>query len=70
MLHDRNDPSIPFSQAQEFAAALARLHHPYDLAAYGIFSHVQVQSNPSLAQLLGDGIKLLEAINSILLVGS
>jgi dienelactone hydrolase len=37
LLHDRSDPSIPFTQAQEFAAALARLHHPYDLAAYSIF---------------------------------
>jgi fermentation-respiration switch protein FrsA (DUF1100 family) len=70
LLHDRNDLSIPFSQAQEFAAALARLHHPYDFTSYGIFSHVQVQSNPDLGQLLGDGIKLLGALNSILLVGS
>ncbi|TME08276.1 MAG: hypothetical protein E6I80_10445 [Chloroflexi bacterium] len=70
LLHDRNDPSIPFTQAQEFAAALARLHHPYDFASYGIFSHVQVQSNLGLAQVLGDGTKLLGALDSILLVGS
>jgi pimeloyl-ACP methyl ester carboxylesterase len=70
LLHDRNDSSIPFTQAQEFAAALARLHHPYDFASYGIFSHVQVQSNPGLAQVLGDGTKLLGALNSILLIGS
>ena len=70
LLHDRNDPSIPFTQAQEFAAALARLHHPYDFAAYSIFSHVQVESNLGPGQLLGDGTKLLEALTSILLVGS
>ncbi len=70
LLHDRNDQSIPFTQSQEFAAALDRLHHPYDFAAYGIFSHVQVRSNLAPAQLLGDGIRLFQTLNSILLVGS
>jgi hypothetical protein len=70
LLHDRNDQSIPFTQSQEFAAALARLHHPYDFAAYGIFSHVQVRSNLSMAQLLSDGARLFQTLNSILLVGS
>ncbi len=70
LLHDRNDPSIPYSQALEFAAALARMHHPYDFAAYSIFSHVQVESNLGLGQLLGDGSKLLETLTSILLAGS
>ncbi len=70
LLHDRNDQSIPFTQAQEFAAALARLHHPYDFAAYGIFSHVQVRSNIDMAQLLSDGTRLFQTLNSILLVGS
>jgi dipeptidyl aminopeptidase/acylaminoacyl peptidase len=70
LLHDRNDSSIPFTQAQEFAAVLARIHHPYDFAAYGIFSHVQVRSNLGLGQLLSDGTKLFQALNSILLVGS
>jgi dienelactone hydrolase len=70
LLHDRNDQSIPFTQAQEFAAALARLHHPYDFAAYGIFSHVQVRSNLDMAQLLSDGTRLFQTINSIVLVGS
>src|SRR5205823_8663275 len=70
LLHDRNDQSIPFTQSQEFAAALARIHHPYDFAAYGIFSHVQVQSNLGLSQLLSDGTRLFQTINSIVLVGS
>jgi fermentation-respiration switch protein FrsA (DUF1100 family) len=70
LLHARDDPSIPFTQAEEFAAALARLHHSYDFAAYGIISHVQVQSNLSPAQLLSDGAKLFQVLYSILLVGS
>jgi hypothetical protein len=70
LLHDRNDSSIPFTQAQEFAAALARLHHSYDFAAYGIFSHVLVKSNLDLKQVLGDGSKLLGVMTSMLLVGS
>jgi hypothetical protein len=70
LLHDRSDPDIPFTQSQEFAAALARLHHPYDFAAYTIFSHVEVQSNLSLAQVLSDGTRLLQTLNSIMLVGS
>jgi acetyl esterase/lipase len=70
LLHDRNDPSIPFSQALEFAAALDRIHHPYDMAAYSIFYHVEVESNLSLGQWLSDGSKLFRTLNSILLVGS
>ena len=70
LLHDRNDLSIPFSQAPEFAAALARLHQPYDFASYGIFSHVQVKSNLNLGQVLGDGTRLFGVLDSILLVGS
>ncbi|HXZ05595.1 MAG TPA: hypothetical protein VEH81_12225, partial [Ktedonobacteraceae bacterium] len=70
LLQDRNDQSIPFTQSQEFAATLARLHHPYDFAAYGIFSHVLVRSNLAMAQLLSDGAKLFQTLNNILLVGS
>jgi hypothetical protein len=70
LLHDRNDSAIPFTQSQEFAAALARIHHPYDFASYGIFAHVEVRSNLGLNQVLGDGTKLFQALNSILLVGS
>jgi dienelactone hydrolase len=70
LLHARNDPSIPFTQSQQFAAALARLHHPYDFAAYSIFSHVEIQSNLALGQLLSEGAKLFQALYRILLVGS
>ena len=70
LLHDRNDSDIPFTQTQEFAGALARLHHPYDFAAYTIFSHVEVQSNLGLPQVLSDGTRLLQTFNNIMLVGS
>jgi acetyl esterase/lipase len=70
LLHDRGDTIIPFSQSQEFAAALARVHHPYDLAAYTIFSHVEVQSNLALGQVLSDGSKLFLVLTNILQVGS
>jgi len=70
LLHDRNDPSIPFTQSQKFAAALARIHHPYDFAAYSIFSHVEIQSNLGLEKLLSEGTKLFQALYRILLVGS
>jgi acetyl esterase/lipase len=70
LLHDRNDPSIPFSQGLAFAAALARTHHAYDFAAYSIFSHVEIKSGLSLGQWLSDGSKLFMVLNSILLVGS
>lgn len=70
LLHDRNDPSVPFTQAQEFAETLARLHHPYDFAAYNIFLHTQVRSNLALAQLLSDGTKLFQLLYRSVLVGS
>ncbi len=70
LLHARSDSSVPFTQALEFAAALARIHHPYDCASYGIFSHADVRANLSLSQVLSDGTKLFQVLNSILLVGS
>jgi len=70
LLHDRNDQSLPFTQSQEFAATLTRLHHPFDYTAYGIFSHVLVRSNLAVTQLLSDGSKLFQTLNSNLLVGS
>ncbi len=70
LLHERNDPAVPYSQDVEMAAALARLHHPYDLAAYTIFEHVVVNLKSTLNQTLSDGSKLLGVLTSIMLVGS
>jgi hypothetical protein len=70
LLHDRNDPAIPYSQDVEMATALARLHHPYDFTTYTIFSHVEVNLNSALNQILSNGPKLLRVLTSIMLVGS
>jgi dienelactone hydrolase len=70
LLHDRNDPAIPCSQDLEMAAALARLHHPYDLTAYSIFSHVEINLNSTLSQMVGDGSRLLGVLTAIMQVGS
>ncbi|HET8840867.1 MAG TPA: hypothetical protein VFN35_05335, partial [Ktedonobacteraceae bacterium] len=59
LLHDRSDPYVPFTETREFAAALARIHHPYDLAEFGIFQHVEVRLDLGLKQILGDGTTLL-----------
>jgi fermentation-respiration switch protein FrsA (DUF1100 family) len=70
LLHERDDTIVPFSQSLEFAAALERLHHPYTLAGYGIFSHVTVESKLGLAQWLSDGPKLFMAITNVVQAGS
>ena len=70
LLHERNDPAIPYSQDVEMAAALARLHHPYDFAGYTIFEHVVVNLRATLGQTLTDGTRLLGVLTSIMLVGS
>jgi acetyl esterase/lipase len=70
LLHDRSDPSIPFTESRECAATLARIHHPYDLAEFGIFSHVQVKSDLGIGQLLSDGPHLFHVLSQIVYVGS
>jgi len=70
LLHDRSDPSIPITESREFAAALARIHHPYDLAEFGIFSHVLVRSGLDIGQLLSDGPHLFHVLSNILYLGS
>jgi len=66
LMHDVNDPSLPVSETRQFAAALARLHHPYRYVEFHIFDHVSVHSNLDGAQLLGDGSRLFLLLNSIL----
>ncbi len=70
LLHDRNDQFIPFTQSRDFAAALARLHHNYDLAEFGIFQHVEVRVGNNLGQLVGDGAELLRILNKVLIIAS
>ena len=70
LLHSRDDSSLPITESQEFAAALARIHHPYDFVQFGIFQHVEVEAGQSLTQILGDVPSLFRVLYKVLLVGS
>ncbi len=70
LLHSRDDTSLPVTESQTFAAALAHIHHPYDYAEFGIFQHVLVQSNLSIFQILGDAPALFRILYEILLPAS
>jgi len=70
LLHDRNDQYVPFSESYDFAAALAKLHHPYDFAPLGIFQHVEVRADLGWTQVLGDARNLLRVLNEVVQAGS
>ncbi len=70
ILQSRDDTSVPITEADEFAAALARIHHPYDFVEFGIFQHVQVEANPPLTQVLDDVPPLFRVLSAILLPAS
>ncbi len=70
LLHDRSDQFVPVSESLEFAATLARLHHPYDFAEFGIFQHVEVRANSGFSQLIGDGQSLLRLASEVMQAGS
>ena len=70
LLHDRSDQYVPFTQSQDFAAALTRIHHPYDFAEFGIFSHVEVRADLNYGQLLGDGAQLFRIVSKMLITTS
>lgn len=70
LLHDRGDTSIPYAEALDFAAALARTRHAYDFASFSIFDHVQVRPDLGLGPLLGDGSELGRVLYEQILVGS
>lgn len=66
LLHDRHDASLPVTESRDFAAALARLHHPYDYVEFHIFDHVEVRSHLETTQLLNDGSHLFSILTQIL----
>lgn len=70
LLHDRSDQFVPVSESLEFAAALARLHHPYHFAEVGVFQHVEVRADLAFSQLLGDGQTLLRLLSEVMQPGS
>lgn len=70
LLHDRSDQFVPVSESLEFAAALARLHYPYDFAEFGIFQHVEVRTNSGFSQLVSDGQSLLRLVSEVMQAAS
>lgn len=70
LLHSRDDAFLPITQSQEFAAVLARIHHPYDFVQFGIFQHVEVEANLNISQILGDVPPLFRVLYAVLLPGS
>lgn len=70
LLHDHTDPSLPVAGSRDFAAALARIHHPYDYVELHVFDHVQVRSHPDLWQTVGDGSHLFAIINQLFLLST
>jgi acetyl esterase/lipase len=70
LLHDRSDPYIPFTQARDFAAALARLGHPHDLAEFDLLHHAEVTLGASPEALIIDSSKLYWMLRTVLKVGA
>ena len=70
LLHDANDPYIPFTEARDFAAALTKLHHPHDYVELAIFQHTEVRQGSALGHVLADGSRLARILYDALLVGS
>ncbi len=70
LLHDHNDPSIPFTESRAFDAALTGLGHPHEYAELGIFHHTEVTSGFGLGPLLSDGSKLYRILTGVLLASS
>jgi hypothetical protein len=67
LLHDQNDPFVPFTESVNFAAELARLNHPHTLVEFSIFQHTQVRSSLDIGSLLRDGPRLFRAIYASML---
>lgn len=70
LMHDVDDPSLPVAETRTFAAALARLHHPYKYIELHIFDHVRVRSDLNNAQLLGDGAHLFDLLTTTMSLNS
>ena len=70
LLHDRSDTSVPFTESRDFAAALVRIHHPYDFAEFGIFQHVEVRADLGIGQVLSDSPRLFRVLSEVLLARS
>jgi hypothetical protein len=67
LLHDRFDGHVPFTESDNFAAALARLNHPHDLVEFSIFQHTQVSGSLDIGSLLTDDPRLFGAVQAAML---
>jgi hypothetical protein len=70
LLHDHNDPSIPFTESRAFDSELTRLGHTHEYAEFGIFHHTEVTSGFGIGPLIGDGSKLYRILTGVLSSGS
>ena len=70
LLHDHEDPYIPFTEARDFDAALTALGHRHDYIELTVFSHTEVRQGNPLGQVVGDGARLARILYEVLVVGS
>lgn len=70
LLHDHNDPSIPFTESRAFDNTLTRLNHPHEYAEFGIFHHTEVTAGFGLGPLINDGSKLYRILTGVLAAGA
>ena len=70
LLHDHNDPSIPFTESRAFDSVLTQLGHTHEYAEFGIFHHTEVTSGFGIGPLIGDGSKLYRILTGVLSAGS
>lgn len=70
LLHDHNDPSIPFTESRAFDVVLTQMNHPHEYAEFGIFHHTEITSGFGLGPLLNDGSKLYRILIGVLSASS
>jgi hypothetical protein len=70
LLHDRNDPFMPFTESRDFAAALERIQHVHDYVEFHIFEHVEVKSHLNIGQILNDGGRLFSVMQRVFYLGA
>jgi acetyl esterase/lipase len=69
LMHDRHDAYVPFTESQDFAAALQQDHHSYEFVEFDIFAHVEVKGDLPLGTLLHDGSRLFGMLDEMVSYG-
>lgn len=67
LLHDRSDSFVPFTESVNYAAALARLHHPHQFVQFSIFQHTEVSGALDFDSLLRDAPQLFLIVHTVML---